>query len=181
MRGRAAGILALASFSVLLLLLFDRLYPPPLDRLQAGGAVMVARDGSPLRAFAGRDGVWRYPTTPDAVSPLYLQALLGYEDRWFFRHPGVNPAALVRAALQSARSGRIVSGGSTLSMQVARLVDPVPRSIGGKLLQILRALQLEWRLDKRAILTIYLNHAPFGGNIEGVEAASHAWFGKSAA
>lgn len=159
----------------------DRLHPLPLHQLDAGATLVVARDGSPLRAFAGRDGVWRYPTTPEAVSSLYLQALLGYEDRWFWRHPGVNPAALSRAALQSLTSGRIVSGGSTLTMQVARLVDPVPRTLGGKLRQMLRALQLEWHLDKRQILTIYLNHAPFGGNIEGVEAASHAWFGKSAA
>lgn len=166
---------------LLLALLIDRLYPLPLDALGSGATLVVARDGSPLRAFAGRDGVWRYPTTPEAVSPRYLEALLGYEDRWFFRHPGVNPAALVRAALQSLVSGRIVSGGSTLSMQVARLIDPVPRTPAGKLRQILRALQLEWHLDKRQILTLYLNHAPFGGNIEGVEAASHAWFGKSAA
>jgi penicillin-binding protein 1C len=173
----ASGALLLA----LLLLTLDRLYPLPLQHLQAGGTLVLARDGSPLRAFAGRDGVWRYPTTPEAVSPRYLEALLGYEDRWFWRHPGVNPAALLRAALQSAASRRIVSGGSTLSMQVARLVDPVPRTLAGKLRQILRALQLEWHLDKRAILTLYLNHAPFGGNVEGVEAASHAWFGKSAA
>lgn len=175
------GVLLAALLLTSLPLLLDRLYPLPLQRLEAGATLVVARDGSPLRAFAGRDGVWRYPTTPEVVSPLYLEALLGYEDRWFFRHPGVNPAALARAAVQSVASGRIVSGGSTLSMQVARLVDPVPRTLGGKLRQMLRALQLEWHLDKRQILTLYLDHAPFGGNIEGVEAASHAWFGKSAA
>lgn len=170
-----------AVLAALSLLVLDRLHPLPLERLQAGGTLILARDGSPLRAFAGRDGVWRYPTTPEAVSPLYLEALLGYEDRWFWRHPGVNPAALLRATVQTVAHRRIVSGGSTLSMQVARLIDPVPRSLPGKLRQMLRALQLEWHLDKRAILTLYLNHAPFGGNLEGVEAASHAWFGKSAA
>lgn len=167
------------AFAALALFALDRLFPPPLPG--AGGAtVVLAADGTPLRAFADRDGVWRYPVTPEQVSPHYLQALLGYEDRWFYRHPGVNPLALARAAWQWAVNGRVVSGGSTLTMQVARILDPQPRSAGGKLRQALRALQLEWRLDKDEILTLYLNHAPFGGTVEGVEAASWAYLGKPA-
>ena len=145
--------------------------------------LVVARDGTPLRAFADHEGIWRYPVKPEDVSPLYLQALLNYEDRWFWRHPGVNPFALLRASWQWMRHGTIVSGGSTLTMQVARILEPGGaetgrRSIGAKLRQMLRALQLEAHLSKREILTLYLNHAPFGGTIQGVEAASWAYLGK---
>ena len=146
---------------------------------------MVAADGTPLRAFADAEGVWRHPATPATVSPLYLQALLNYEDRWYRWHPGVNPLALLRAAGQWLAGGRIVSGGSTLSMQVARILapddGPSTRTLPGKLVQMLRALQLEARLDKDAILSLYLERAPFGGTIEGVEAASWAYLGKPAA
>ncbi|MCB1738490.1 MAG: penicillin-binding protein 1C [Gammaproteobacteria bacterium] len=164
-----------------LLWVFDRVFPPPLPDGQSDFATVVtAEDGAPLRAFADADGVWRYPVTPEAVSPLYLQAVIAYEDRWFERHPGVNPWALVRAAAQRLRYGEIVSGGSTLTMQVARLFEPGTRSLLGKTRQILRALQLEWRLSKPEILTLYLNHAPFGGPLQGVQAASYAYLGKPA-
>ena len=158
----------------------DRLFPPPLPAADGAGAVVLAVDGSPLRAFAGRDGVWRYPVAVHEVSPHYIEALLTYEDRWFRHHPGVNPLALVRAGGQWLANGRVVSGGSTLTMQVARILEPHRRTPAGKLRQALRALQLEWRLDKDEILALYLNHAPFGGPIEGVEAASWAYLGKSA-
>ncbi len=162
------------------LLVLDRAFPPPIpDLTREGATVVLAADGSPLRAFAAEDGVWRYPITPETVSPRYLQALLGYEDRWFDYHPGVNPFALARALGQALVHGEIVSGGSTLTMQVARLIEPTPRSAWGKLRQIARALQLEWRLSKREILTLYLNLAPFGGNLQGVESASWAYLGKS--
>ncbi len=165
------------------LLLLDLLFPLPLPKGGDASTLVTARDGSPLRAFADRDGVWRYPTTPDEVSPLYVQALLGYEDRWFSRHPGINPVALLRAGGQMLGSRRIVSGGSTLTMQVARIIDPGlhgtrTRTPWGKLRQVLRALQLEAHLSKREILSIYLQRAPFGGTIEGVEAASWAYLGK---
>ncbi|WP_018229586.1 penicillin-binding protein 1C [Methyloversatilis universalis] len=160
-----------------LLWALDRLFPPPLP---AGndGFIVLARDGSPLRAWPGSDGAWRYPVSPADVSPRYIEALLGYEDRGFRWHPGVNPASLARAAWQWATTGRIVSGGSTLTMQVARILEPVPRTPRGKLRQIVRALQLEWRLSKDDILTLYLNHAPMGGIVEGVEMASRAYLGK---
>lgn len=166
-----------------LLLVLDLAFPLPLPGRRDLSTVVVARDGTPLRAFADAHGVWRYPVTPEQVSPLYLQALLGYEDRWFWRHPGVNPVALARAAVQLVAGRRIVSGGSTLTMQVARLIDPKlhgrgTRSAAGKLRQILRALQLEAHLSKREILTLYLERAPFGGTIEGVSAASWAYLGK---
>src|SRR6202007_3077944 len=133
-----------------------------------------------LRAFADDSGIWRYPVTPEQVSPLYLEALLNYEDRWFYRHPGVNPFALARGAWQMVRYRKPVSGGSTLTMQVARIIDPHSKTLHGKLKQIFRALQLEAHLRKREILTLYLNYAPFGGSIQGVQAASYAYLGKPA-
>ncbi len=162
------------------LLVLDLLFPPPLPQARDTSSVVVARDGTPLRAFADADGVWRHPAAPDTVSPLYLEALLTYEDRWFHRHPGINPAALARAGWQWLRAGRIVSGGSTLTMQVARILEPHSRTPWGKARQMLRALQLEARLSKAGILTLYLERAPFGGTIEGVEAASWAYLGKPA-
>lgn len=160
--------------------LLDALFPLPLPDRNSGATVVLARDGSPLRAFADDNGIWRYPVTPEQVSPLYLEALLNYEDRWFYQHPGVNPLALGRAVWQVIRYRRAVSGGSTLTMQVARIIDPHSRTLHGKLKQIFRALQLEAHLSKREILTLYLNHAPFGGSIEGVQAASYAYLGKPA-
>lgn len=165
----------------LFLFALDRLLPPPIPDIQSDGAtVVVARDGTPLRAFANRAGVWRYPIAIADVSPRYIQALLGYEDRWFRWHPGVNPFAFVRATAQALWHRKIVSGGSTLTMQVARLIEPIPHSGFGKLWQFVRALQLELRLSKDEILTLYLNLAPFGGGIEGVQAASYAYLGKPA-
>jgi len=161
--------------------LLDRLFPLPLPAADSGSTVVLARDGKPLRAFPDDDGVWRYPVKIEDVSPLYIQALLTYEDRWFYRHPGVNPLALARAFGQWIVHRRLLSGGSTLTMQVARILDGTPHSAAGKLRQILRALQLEAHLSKKEILTLYLDRAPFGGTIEGVEAASWAYLGKPAA
>lgn len=156
------------------------------EALSPGTLVVLAADASTLRSWPSPDGALRHPVTVEEVSPNYLVALLNYEDRWFEWHPGVNPTALARAAWQWLRHGRIVSGGSTLTMQVARLLDAqhsgalAPRSVRSKLVQIARALQLEAHLSKREILTLYLNHAPMGGQIQGVEMASRAYLGKPA-
>lgn len=164
---------------LLLFLLADRIWALP-DPGRVHSVLILAQDRTPLRAFADNEGVWRYPVTLDEVSPLYVQALLEYEDRWFYWHPGINPFALVRAGWQWLRGGRIISGGSTLTMQVARILDPHDRSISGKLRQMFRALQLEWHYSKAEILNFYLNLAPFGGPIEGVQTASFAWLHKPA-
>ncbi|MCP5156575.1 MAG: penicillin-binding protein 1C [Ectothiorhodospiraceae bacterium] len=164
-----------------IVLVLDRAFPPPIAAARAfAGSTVLAADGTPLRAFPGEAGTWRSSIAPDGVSPLYLEALTAYEDRWFHHHPGVNPFALVRAAWQALRHGRVVSGGSTLTMQVARLLEPRPRTMGAKLVEMARALQLEARLDKDEILALYLDLAPFGGPLQGVEAASRAYLGKSA-
>ncbi|MFD3191242.1 penicillin-binding protein 1C [Sedimentitalea sp. HM32M-2] len=137
------------------------------------------RDGVLLRAYTVQDGVWRLAPQLSAVDAGYLRMLLRYEDKRFWQHRGVDPVAMLRAAWQALRTGRAVSGGSTLTMQVARLLeDGSTGRWAGKLRQIRLALALERRLDKRRILTLYLTHAPFGGNLEGIRAASLAWFGK---
>lgn len=166
------------AFVVALAWLADRLWPLPLPRDDLT-RVVLAEDGTPLWRFADANGVWRYPVGSGQVSPYYLEALLTYEDRWFYRHPGVNPLALVRATWQNISDARVVSGGSTLSMQVARLLDPHSRTLWGKTRQLWRTLQLEWHLSKEQILGIYLNRAPFGGTLQGVAAASWAYLGKS--
>lgn len=172
--------LALAAL-LTLLLIADQFFPPPLPGRSAPHAqVVVARDGTPLRAFPDRAHIWRHPVRIDEVSPRYVEAVVGYEDRFFWWHPGVNPLSLVRAAGQWGAHGRIVSGGSTLTMQVARILEPTPHTLPGKLRQIARALQLELRLSKREILELYLTFAPMGGVLEGVEAASRAYLGKPA-
>lgn len=163
------------------LFILDRVFPPPVPGRNAPNALLiVARDGTPLRAFPDRDHVWRYPVALADMSPLYVQSLLQYEDRWFRWHAGVNPLALGRAAWQWMRAGHIVSGGSTLTMQVARILEPMPKTLGGKFRQIIRALQLEIHYSKDEILTLYLNYVPMGGVLEGVEAASRAYLGKPA-
>ena len=178
-KARLAVIAVLAGAGLVALLwLADHLWPLPLPRDDLA-RVVLAEDGTPLWRFADAEGVWRYPVGADEVSPLYLQALLTYEDRWFYRHPGVNPLALGRAAWQNLSGGRVLSGGSTLSMQVARLLDPHARTLPGKLRQLWRTLQLEWHLSKDQILELYLNRAPFGGTLQGVAAASWAYLGKS--
>lgn len=167
LRWSCAGLLSL-------LLLLDVLCPLPLPTSHDMALLVVARDGTPLRAFPDADGVWRYPAQLGQVSPLYVQALLTYEDRMFWRHPGVNPWALLRAGGLWLRYGHVVSGGSTLTMQAARILEPHGRTPWGKLKQLLRAVQLEVHLSKRQILQLYLERAPYGGTIQGVEAASWA-------
>lgn len=170
-------------FLLLVLLVFtlwlaDRCWPVPVHEISTA-RVVVAQDGTPLWRFADKEGVWRYPVQPEQVSPRYLDALINYEDRWFWHHPGINPFSLLRAAWQFIHHGGIVSGGSTLTMQVARLLEPHPRTITGKIRQFWRALQLEWHYSKTEILTLYLNLAPFGGTLQGVGAASWVYLGKA--
>lgn len=141
--------------------------------------VVLDREGRLLRAYATAEGRWRLPATVDDVDPRFIRLLLAYEDKRFYEHHGVDPLAIARAAIQLVSQRRIVSGGSTLSMQVARLLEPREhRSFGAKLRQVTRAFQLEYALSKRDILGLYLTLAPYGGNLEGIRAASLAYFGK---
>lgn len=170
-----SAILILAVLTILLLL--DYFFPLPVRDVQ-GTRVVVAEDDTPLWRFADREGVWQYPITLDEISPYYVDALLAYEDRWFYKHWGINPFSMLRASWQYIKNRQIVSGGSTLTMQVARLIEPHAKNIPGKLRQIFRALQLEWHYSKNEILTLYLNRAPYGGTIQGVGAASWVYLGK---
>ncbi len=154
--------------------------PLPDPKAIATSTIVVDRDGKLLRPFTIADGRWRLPVTRDDVDAKFLKMLIGYEDQHFYAHGGVDPLALVRAAGQFVLAGgHIVSGGSTLTMQVARLIaGDSTRSVVGKLQQIALAEKLEARFSKDEILDLYLLLAPYGGNIEGVRAASLAYFGK---
>ncbi len=174
----AAASLGLVATAVGAFFAADAAYPPPLVAPAASPEVLD-RDGVLLRAFAAPDGRWRLAVHLDEVDPAFIDMLVAYEDKRFRSHPGVDPLAALRAAGQLVAHGRIVSGGSTLTMQLARLLEPrAGRSLGAKLSQAFRALQIERRLSKRDILERYLTLAPYGGNLEGVRAASLAYFGK---
>lgn len=154
--------------------------PLPLESARQVSQSVVDRHGKLLRAYAMADGRWRLPVeSARQVDATYRDLLLAYEDRRFFTHHGVDPLALGRAAFQLVSQGRIVSGGSTITMQVARLIEPRrERSVAAKVRQMARAVQLERQFSKIEILDLYFALAPFGGNLEGVRAASIAYFGK---
>jgi len=159
-----------------------RLYPsaPLLSQEQYSSAIYAA-DGTLLRLTTASDEQYRLWTPYESISPKIAEAVLLYEDRWYFWHPGVNPAALIRSA-KATFSGERRQGGSTISMQLARKIyDIDSRNVGGKLKQIAAAFWLEARYSKRDILEAYLNFAPYGGNVEGVGAASLVYFHKRAA
>jgi len=159
--------------------LLDHFFPPPLEALHRAPAVVVMdREGEPLRAFLAPDQRWRFPVTLDEVPEELVAALVASEDQRFFAHPGVDLLAVGRAVWSNVRAGRVVSGASTIPMQLARLARPAPRTLGAKVREALRALQLEHRLGKRELLELYLNRLPYGGNLEGVGAASFFYFGK---
>jgi penicillin-binding protein 1C len=158
---------------------FSALGPPPLGVEIERSRLVVDRDGRLLRPYTTREGRWRLPAERGDADPRYLEVLLAYEDRRFFSHWGVDPLALGRATLQFAANGRIVSGASTITMQVARLLEPrSERSMQSKLRQMARAIQIERALSKDEILSLYLTLAPYGGNLEGIRAAALAYYGK---
>lgn len=152
----------------------------PLPNLLHETSVEVRdRHGDLLRAYTVEDGLWRLGARPDQVDPAFLDMLIAYEDKRFRSHSGVDPRALLRATWQALWNGKVVSGGSTLTMQTARLLENSGTGRWqGKLRQLRLALALERHLGKDQILTLYLTHAPYGGNLEGIRAATLAWFGK---
>ncbi len=153
--------------------------PLDLEATKQLSVIVTDRNDKLLRPYTTADGKWRLPIDPGEVDQRYLKMLMAFEDRRFFKHHGVDPRAVARASLQMIRYRRLVSGASTLTMQVARLIEGKHERTGfGKLRQMARAIQLEQALSKNEILRIYLRLAPFGGNIEGVRAATLAYFGK---
>jgi penicillin-binding protein 1C len=153
--------------------------PAPLGEGLAFSTLVVDRDGKLLRPYTTLEGRWRLPATRENVDPRFLALLLAYEDKRFNAHHGVDPLALGRALSQLVGNGRVVSGASTLTMQVARLLEPrAERTFAAKLRQMVRAIAIERSLSKNEILALYLSLAPYGGNLEGVRAAALAYFGK---
>ena len=175
----AAAAVMVVVFVAAAALYVHALGPVPLGRHLAYSHLVVDRNGKLLRAYATPEGRWRLPATVKDVDPKFLKLLFAYEDKRFYEHHGVDPFAMMRAAWQWISTGHIISGGSTLTMQVARLLEPrSQRTLEAKLRQMVRAIELERVLTKKQILALYLSIAPYGGNLEGIRAASLAYFGK---
>ena len=171
--------LAVLLLPLLAFLLLDAAFPFPWHLLQRSCSLEVTdREGRPLRLFLAADERWRLPVSLDDLPPELPAAVVASEDRRFGRHPGVDPLAVLRAAWMNLRAGRVVSGASTIPMQIARMAEPRPRTPGAKAVEAFRALQLAWHLSPEEQLEQYLNLAPYGGNLEGVGAAARFLFGK---
>lgn len=172
---------ALLAINAALLVVIALAYLLPLPaRVQAWSIAVEYRDGSPAYVFLAKDDKWRLPVSLTDIDPAFVSALIALEDKRFWSHDGVDPRAIVRAAWSDVAHARRVSGGSTLTMQLARLLEPRPRTIRSKLIEMFRATQLDLRLAKREILEQYLSRTPYGGNVEGVESAAWSYFGHAA-
>jgi penicillin-binding protein 1C len=173
-----AGVLATGTLAIALWVLTAWWAPLPARLSSAGSTVVVFADGSTAHVFLAPDDRWRIGDA--TVDPAYVDALLRYEDKRFWWHWGTDPVAVVRAVVVNLTAGRVRTGASTITSQLVRVLEPRPRSVWSKVVESHRALTLELRLDKQQILSNYLTFAPYGGNLEGVEAASLAYFGHSA-
>jgi len=176
MRGLVAGLCLLVGTEAVLVGL-DLALPPPMDKIARASPVVEDAHGVWLGALPVEDGRWRMRADLAHVDPVFVRRLIALEDARFGQHLGVDPVAIARAALSDLTAGRVRSGGSTLTMQLARRLQPRPRTLIAKLIEAGRALQLEMRLGRQGVLTDYLTLAPYGGDLEGVRAASLAWFG----
>ncbi|MBR6346792.1 MAG: penicillin-binding protein 1C [Bacteroidales bacterium] len=153
--------------------------PRELFRGVSYSTVVTDRGGELLGARTADDGQWRFPPC-DTVPRRYREALIEFEDRFFPYHPGVNPASIVRALISNIRSGHVTSGGSTITMQVVRMSRHRERTLRQKIIEAILATRLEQRYSKKKILALYASHAPFGGNVVGIEAAAWRYFGAPA-
>ncbi len=178
-------LFVLIAAACVLFLLLAHAVPLPARLAEPPSTIVAFADGSPAYVFLSPDDKYRMAVDPErfdgagpgAVDPDYVAALLRFEDKRFYRHPGVDPIALARAVVVNLRLGRVATGASTLTMQLVRLLEPRPRTLRSKAIEMLRALQLEARMSKREILAAYLSFIPYGRNVEGVEAACYAYFG----
>lgn len=176
LRGRKVVLTAVSILGIVIIA--DVLFPPPISRANDVSAIVTDRNGYWLHAFATKEGRWRFSADLDEIDPVFVRELIAIEDKRFYSHWGVDPFAVIRAGASAFKSGRIVSGASTITMQTARLLEPRARTFGSKLIEMARAIQLERRLSKREILELYLTLAPYGGNLEGVRAASLIYYGR---
>ena len=170
-------LILLFVFAFLVFLTLDFAFPFNTKHVRWSMAIYAA-DGTMLHGFLSEDHKWRLFAGEEEITPELKKSFLLKEDRWFYYHPGVNPAALFRALVMNTVKGRRTSGASTINMQLARLLDPAPRTLPNKLKEMFRALQLEWHYSKDEILLTYLNLLPYGSNIEGVKSASLLYFGQ---
>jgi penicillin-binding protein 1C len=165
----------------LIFFVVDWLFPLPVERLSPEQSTRIFdMKEQPLRFFLGDNQQWHFKVSIDKISNDFLQSLIISEDKHFYEHFGINPFSIVRAAWGNLNSGRIISGASTISMQLARLMDPSSRTIGNKIKEAFRAVQLELKYSKEEILEYYINIAPFGRNFVGLDSASYFFFGKNA-
>ena len=174
---RIITLLGLASVLCLLSVVALVAWPLPARTTPSLSPAVYSSEGVLLRAYLNEQDKWRFPVALAELPPFFAPGLLCLEDRRFFSHPGVDPLAMLRAAAQNLRAGKVVSGGSTITMQVARLLEPRRRTLRSKLVEVWRAVQLEWQLSKAEILTLYLTYAPYSSNVEGISAASYLYFG----
>jgi penicillin-binding protein 1C len=164
-------------FTILLLfVVLDFLFPLP--KQKEFSKEIHAKDGTLLTAYLTSDDKWRLRTELEEVSPDLIKAVIEKEDSWFYWHFGINPVSIVRALYKNIFSGEIESGASTITMQVARMIEPKKRTYFNKIIEMFRATQLEIKYSKREILELYLSLLPFGGNIEGVKSASYIYFNR---
>ena len=168
-----------AIFLFLFFIISKIFFPLPMYSLNPiPSTIILDRNGRILRVFTAPDGMWRIPANINDVSPNLRMALINYEDRWFKYHLGINPISLIRAGITNLKAGKIVCGGSTITMQVARMMEPKPRTIKSKIIEMIRAIQLELSYSKDEILSFYFNMAPYGSNIVGSSSASYLYFNK---
>ncbi len=173
-----SGYILFAAAALAMLLLFWSCLPDPLFK-DPFSTVLEDRRGELLGARIADDGQWRFPPL-ESVPEKYAQCLVSFEDRYFYYHHGVNPLALLRAFRQNVKAGRVVSGGSTITMQVIRLSRKgKPRTVPEKFIEVLQASRLELSHSKDQVLALYASHAPYGGNVVGLDAASWRYFGRS--
>lgn len=164
-------------FTILLVfVLLDLLFPLPGKK--EFSKEILAKDGTLLTAYLTNDDKWRLRTELEEISPELTKAILEKEDSWFYWHPGINPVSIVRALYTNLTNSETQLGASTITMQVARMLEPKRRTYINKFGEMFRAIQLEIKYSKEEILELYLSLLPFGGNIEGVKSASYIYFNR---
>jgi penicillin-binding protein 1C len=170
------GLITIAALAVIFLLL-NWVFPLP-DKIEYS-TIITDSKGEVVHAFLTKDQKWRMKTELEEISPLLRKTIIEKEDRYFYSHPGVNALAISRAFAKNIFRRKRTSGASTITMQVARALEPKSRTYFNKVIEMFRALQLEWKYSKNEILQLYLNLVPYGGNIEGVKSASILYFKKN--